>query len=356
MQKIILTLLVIAGILSIALPVNNYAAEFIKADDTTGNILLTDPAIRHENVYAGGNNITIKTQIFKDLYLGGSNITIEGQIERSLFAGASNITIKNTTIGGGVKIGGSNVTLDNVKIEDDVFIGGTNITITNSSINGDLLVGTSNITMTGSTVAKNMHYGGPKNDSLKAQVKGEFKEDTSSAMKDKMMKNNKDNKKGFFTYFNAVTIFSSLVILLTEIFILNKYKKIRDRRIGFNGEGKSLQHLGSGALFLILIPLLIIGGLASFGLLAPLTLNLAAIITLLFFLLSPLVSYYLANLVFGDSILWWHPIIIFIILTFLSLIPYVGNFINLVVFILTIMTFGYYFQKAFSGFRRELES
>jgi hypothetical protein len=355
MKKILLNLLLIIGLLTITLPVNNFAAEFIKSDET-GNISLVDPTIRYENVYAGGNNVTIKTQILKDLYLGGTNITIEGKIERSLFAVASNITIKNTTIGGGVKIGGSNITLDNVTVDDDVFLGGSNITITNSTINGDLLVGAANVTMTGSTITKKMYYSGPKNDTLKPQVKGEFKEDTKEAFNDKMMKSSDNNRNVFFGYFNAVTFVSSLVILLTKIFILYKYKKIRDRSIGFNGEGKSLQHLGSGALFLILIPLLIIGGLASFGLLAPLTLNLAAIITLLFFLLSPLVSYYLANLVFGDRILWWHPIIIFIILTILSLIPYVGSFVNLVVFILTIMTVGYYMLKAFSGFRIELES
>jgi hypothetical protein len=354
MKKIILSMFLLLGLLTITLPVNNFAAEFIKGDDT-GNVSLIDPAIRHENVYAGGNNITIKTQIFKDLYLGGTNINIEGQIERSLFAGGSNITIKNTTIGGGIKIGGSNVTLENVKIEDDVFIGGTNVTITNSTINGDLLLGTSNVTMTGSTVAKNMYYGGPKNDTLKAQVKGEFKEDTSTAMNDKMMKE-KEQKNGFFSYWDAMKIVSSLVILLTELFILNKYKKLRDTSIGFDRVGKSIQHLGYGALLLFIIPILLLAGALSAGLLAPLTLNLAAIFTLLFFLLSPLTSYYLANLIFGDNIQFWHAIVIYLGLTLLTFIPYIGGFVQLILFILSVMTFGYYVTKFLATKKLELET
>jgi hypothetical protein len=354
MKKIILSMFLLLGLLTITLPVNNFAAEFIKGDDT-GNVSLLDPSVRHENVYAGGNNITIKTQIFKDLYLGGTNINIEGQIERSLFAGGSNITIKNTTIGGGIKIGGSNVTLENVKIEDDVFIGGTNVTITNSTINGDLLLGTSNVTMTGSSVAKNMYYGGPKNDTLKAQVKGEFKEDTSSAMNDKMMKE-KEEKNGFFSYWDAMKIVSSLVILLTELFILNKYKKLRDSSIGFSNIGKSLQHLGYGALLLFIIPILLLAGALSAGLLAPLTVNLASIFTLLFFLLSPLASYYLANLIFADKIQFWHPIVIYIGLTLLTFVPYIGGLVHLILFILAVMTFGYYVSKFLATKKLELET
>jgi hypothetical protein len=354
MKKIILTLLLVAGLLTVALPVNNYAAEFIKSDDA-GNVSLIDQAVRLENVYAGGNNIIVKTQIFKDIYLGGNNINIEGQIERSLFAGGSNITIRNTTIGGGVKIGGTNVTLENVKVDDDVFIGGTNVTITNSTINGDLLVGTANITMTGSTVAKNMYYGGPKNDTLKAQVKGEFKEDTSSAVNDKMLKD-KEDKNQIFNYWDAMKIVSSLVILLTQLFILNKYKKLRDISIGFSSIGKSLQHLGYGALLLLLIPMLLLVALFSAGLLAPLTANLASIFTLVFFLLSPLASYYLANLIFGDNIQFWHAIVIYLGLTLLTFIPYIGGFVQLILFILSIMTFGYYITKFLAAKKLELET
>lgn len=358
MKKIILLTLLLAGLLTALLPVNNLAAEFIKADDT-GNVSLTDVTKRFENVYAGGNNIVIKAPIFKDLYIGGSNINIESTIERSLFAGASNVTIKNTTIGGGAKIGGSNITLENVTIEDDLFIGSTNVTISNSTIKGDLIVGTANITMTGSTVAKNMYYGGPKNDTLKSQVKGEYKEDTSNNNNNNnnsLNINKKESDKAFFSYYNAATILSALVILLAELFVLKKYNKIRDKRIGFGTEGKSFQHLGTGALFLLLIPLLIIGAFVSFGLLAPLTLNLAGLITLSFILITPLTSYYIANLFIGDNVEFWHPMVIFAILSVISFIPIINGITTVIMFVLNIMTIGYYMSKTFSAYKRELEA
>ena len=354
MKSIILSLFAFLAILTVALPVNNYAAQFIGSDET-GNIMLTDQSKRYENVYAGGNNITIKTPIFKDLFIGGTNITIESNIERSLFAGASNITIKNSTIGAGVKIGGSNITLENVKIEDDVFIGAGNVTINNATINGDLLVSAGNITMTNSTVSKNMYYSGPKNDTLKPQVKGELKIDSDDNKA--VTKNDFDSKdkSSFFGYWNAASILSSLVILLSTVFVLNKYKRLSDSNIGFDNNGKSFLHLGYGAMIIAIIIVLIILAFVSLGLLAPFAINLTGLLILLMVFITPLSAYYLTNLIFRKHIKWWYVLLVFLAIQLLMFIPFIGGIVGVIMFFVNLMTFGYYLSKFVTTIKHSLE-
>jgi hypothetical protein len=383
MKKIILTMLLTLGLFSSLVVTPSNAVQFIE-NDSTGNINLTDTTKRYENLVTAGQNIDIKAPIYKDIYAAGNNITIDGFIERSAVLAGANITIKNTNIGAGAKLAASNVTLENVKIEEDLFIAAGTVTIKNSVISGDAVITTSNLNLEGSTIMKNMYYSGPVSESLRSQVKGELKLDNKE-MANKVMEDKKKEKGlgSFINPFALAQFFSGLAVLGIAVYILKKYNKLHDKTIGFGSnsitnniakvvddkammtkevipttsvQGQSLRHMTYGALALLIIPATIIIALVSLGMLAPLALTILGLYILFVLIISPLESYYLSNLIFKDKIQWWHPIVIFIVITLLSVIPFVGGIIGFILFFIGLMNAGYLLSKMYKMKKRELES
>jgi carbonic anhydrase/acetyltransferase-like protein (isoleucine patch superfamily) len=353
MKKYILTILLTLGLLIVSIPTTVSAVQFV--DNNKNDLVLTDTTKRYENLMNLGTNADIKVPIFKDLYLAASNINIESNIERSAFLTGATINIKNTTIGAGTKIFGSNVTLENVKVAEDLFIAAGSVTIKNSTISGDALISTGTLEMTGSTVAKNMYYSGPKNDTLKPQVLGDLKLDVKDAAMAKA-EENKTTLQSAINSFGLAQFFSGLLVLAVSIFVLNKYKKLNDSTIGFGENGKSLKHLLYGLVLSLVIPGSIIVVLASLGLLAPIGLTVFSLVILLMIIISPLTSWYIANFIFGERTNWWQPLVIFVGLSILSIIPVVGTLVGLIIGVFTLMTIGYYALKMYNLVLNELKS
>jgi hypothetical protein len=318
------------------------AAMFVDSNDGVVNITDTDKT--YENLYVAGSTLTLKTPIKKDLYLAASSITLTSSVERSGFVAGSAITISDSSFGQGLKVAGSNITISNTTIEEDLFIAGSEVTLTNVTIKGDLVIGTTKLVITNSSIQKNMYYSGPKDESIKAQVKGAIYQDQEFDISSKG-----DNKNKFFGlgYFDLIFFVSSLLILAFEVLTLKKYSKLRDSQIGFDKSGKTLKHFAIGLVMIGSIFSFIVISIISAGLLAPVFLNLALILTLLLFLIAPLTSYYLANLIFGNKIVWWSPFVIFLTVTLLTKIPTIGLIFELTMTLFSVATIGYYLQNMY---------
>jgi hypothetical protein len=329
-------------------------AEFVKGDEN-GKISITDKEQKRENLYLASSNVILNAPVSKDLYVAGSDLSISSEVERSGFLAGSSIKVMDSKFGAGLKIVGSTIVIENTTITEDLFVAGSNLTLKNVTIKGDLLVAGSRLTMTDSVVEKNLYYSGSKNDTLKDQVKGSLYLDVDSESMEAERKQNEINRMFNFSYIDVMFLISGLVILIFEVSILNKYNKLWDPKIGFSKGGRSFAHLGYGVLAFVGIFGLLIFSVLSAGLLAPLFINLAIILSLLFFLLAPLSSYYLGNLIFDKNIKWWHCFVIFITIAFLTYLPVVGWIFSLIMNFVNLMTIGYYLSKAWNSKITELK-
>jgi carbonic anhydrase/acetyltransferase-like protein (isoleucine patch superfamily) len=350
LSKITYSFIALFAFILLQCTVPAFAAEFI-TNDESGNITLTDTTVKHENSYLAGQSITVKTPIGKDLFVAGSNVIISSSVERSGYIAGSTILISDSTFGAGIKVAGSNIVIENVTIEEDAFFAGSSLTLKNVTIKGDLILVSGSVIMEGSVVEKNMYYSGPTNNSsaFKTQVKGNFYEDSSLNSNSNKNSNIQKNSNLFFSFEIAQAV-SSLVILGIEIYLLNKYNRLRDRRISFKLIGKDgnfFTHFGLGLLTILGIIVLFVISIISIGLLAPFGINLAIILSLLFFLLCPLTSYYIANLIFGDKILWWHPLLVLLVVLILTNLPSFGIIFSSIFVIFAIANTGYYLGKDF---------
>ncbi|HYV33863.1 MAG TPA: hypothetical protein VE973_03365 [Candidatus Limnocylindria bacterium] len=119
-----------------AMPV--YAAEIVGPSGGQGNVILGAQE-SHKNLYVGGGNLTVNSNISGDLTAVGGMLDIIGNVENEALIAGGNISISGS-LGGNSRVAGGNITISG-PINGDLAIAGGNIDLTGkASVAGDLLI------------------------------------------------------------------------------------------------------------------------------------------------------------------------------------------------------------------------
>ena len=294
-----------------------------------------------ENVYASGNEVTLKESIAKDIVVAGSKIQISANVGRSIIAAGEDITINSDRVAGNVRVAGKNINIRG-NFGEEVVIAGRDVTIENSIIGGDLVIASENLTIKNSQILGNAKISYSKLDGdLKSQVKGKIEE------------NKDEGSKGFgSTIFGAglvgflVVQFSVIVFLLVVGYLLFRKKALENSEIKFDRKFGTDILISLGVLFLTL-PILILSFIIQ---LYPLVSLLSVIAYMLFILTSFFLPIYVANFAKNifkiNNIKIQHLIAIsYLTITILSLIPVINIISFLVFFVLLLGNFGFLVRK-----------
>jgi cytoskeletal protein CcmA (bactofilin family) len=105
-------------------------------------LFVSSGAIYAKTVYQEKGSITIaKNEIVNDdLFAGGENVTIEGTVNGDVFIGAGTVKVSGK-VNGNLHIGAGSVTLSG-PVSGNVYVGSGWVDITGAKIGGSLLVGT----------------------------------------------------------------------------------------------------------------------------------------------------------------------------------------------------------------------
>ena len=295
---------------------------------TGGDIEITDAI--NGNVYVAGNSVTVKGQIGGDLFVIANNLNIDGaQVYGNVFAISTNITLNgliydlygicntlnvpyNGTVYRDIKVMCNTATIDGV-------IGG-NVYITANqklTLDADCMI------------YKDLNYSTPSEIEVKdGTVQGNVNYSSS------MFKTNAVDYAMSFAYL----IVFVLIVWLLMMFIAPKFME-KATRIG---KEKILPSLGFGILGIILIP--VIAVLLMFTVVGmPISMALMALYGLLVLITFTVVTLTFANML-ANKVKFFAKfknligiILIALILWALTLIPYVGIIIKLII---TIYGFG----------------
>lgn len=293
-----------------------------------GDIEITEAI--NGNAFISGNSVTVKGQIGGDLFVFANNLNIDGaQIYGNVFAVASNITLNgliydlygvcntlnvpyNGTVYRDIKVMCNTATIDGV-IGGNVYITATQ----KLTLDADCMI------------YKDLNYSTPSEIEVKdGTVQGNVNYSSSMV---------KANVMDYVMSFAYLIIFV-LVVWLLMMFIAPKFMEKATRV----GKEKILPSLGFGILGIILIPVVSI--LLMFTIVGmPISLALMAVYALLVAISFTVVTLTFANML-GNKIKFFSKfknligiILISLILWTLTLIPYVGIFIKLII---TIYGFG----------------
>ncbi len=290
------------------------STKFIAGNNVTTKATIDGIAfVAGNNVNAGGkiaygflagNNVVIEGEVEKDLFAAGSTITIaeSAKVPRDVFLAASEVTIK-TNIGRDLNVGASEVDLRDVTVE------------------GDATVYADSILVNEKTVIKGMlkYYEDTKVENLdKAQIGSVKKventeevETTTSKVLDKV-----------------TSIISSYIAILVILLLIPKFKKKIDKEKFEAGTIAKTSLLGLATL--VVVPVLVIIGLVTMFLI-PLSLILLALYIVAIYL-STLIAYYMYgkkiySLTGKKSNLYLELLIGIVLFKLITMIPYVGAFI-----------------------------
>jgi len=346
------------------------AAEF-RVAKKSGSIII-DKELK--NLYAAGNIVSINADIEKSLYVAGNVITINGNVENNVNAVGSAIVIKGD-IGSTVHLVAGNILIEGT-IEDDLFSGGGTITLAESSlIGGDLIIGGGVVEIKG-PVTGDIHLSGDEvfidskisgNVSIKAgaevrlggkaEIIGNLKySSTKEMIMDKGAKvlgeiayeqinigeGGLPNKHKVFASILALGFLIKLLTTIVAGLVLVYLFKSVARKVVRESLNHFWTNLSRGFGLLILIPIVCIILVITI-----LGLALAGLIGATYALMLPLASI-LASIVFGSWLIkvlgkrpeylvdWKAVVVGTIALSFITLIPFVGWFVEFL-FLLTAM-------------------
>lgn len=145
-----------AMLVIVAAPV--MAAEFIAANDDSGNVTLSQ-GDTHRNAYVAGGSVFVNSAISGDIFAVGGTVTIENTIEQDAVIAAGTV-IMNNSVGGDVRVAGGTLTI-NGAIAGDLLVAGGTVNITEKgSVGGDLVMAGGTVTVDGNVAGKAMIDGG----------------------------------------------------------------------------------------------------------------------------------------------------------------------------------------------------
>ena len=251
------------------------AAEF-KSED---NPIVSEPT---SNLHLAGNNVSVKSDIKKDLVVIGGEISVTGKIERNISAAAVTLNINSPEVGGTVRVAGGQVFLSG-NFKEDVIVVGERVNIDKANIEGDLVVATNSFTINNSQVKGNIKGSYTTLDGdLKSQVVGKI-EVVEMAQK-------QDYGSHVMASINWIGEFSIFVFLLALAYLLYKNQKLVTN-VKFEKTFGTDLLLGLGIIILPIVLLFI----SIFLFVFPIVTVIVAIVYLLCFLSSIYLPVYLAN-------------------------------------------------------------
>lgn len=259
--------------------------------------------------FYAGNVLNVKGIVEKDLFVAGNSIIIgdTATIGRDVFIAGNTVNIR-TDIKGKLKVFASAVDIKNITIDGDVYIDGGTITFDNVTINGKLKYN-EDATVTGidSIIATNIE----KFESGVEYLEPTFKDIFESKM------------------ISALSLL--LIAIIINALFPNLYKKSRKEL----SASRVFKNIGWGLVFLIALPI------ASIFLLISVIGSGLGLIALGVYALCLGVAVLPAMALIGNLILtklfnrkdnfYWAIIMGVLLVSFISLIPVIGGFVNFLV-------------------------
>lgn len=340
MKKIKLFLLtLIVMILSLVTVTTAQALEYATPDQDTGNTTLAQDQTINNNYLTAGNMVTIEGNVEGDLMAFGNQVEINGEVKGNIFSGASSVII-------------------NGKVTRDVFVGAGAVKIAKDAVvEGDLITGAGNINLLGEVKGSvyaggaNLNISGKVGKDVKASIgtlnldddasiagdliytsdkEGKIKDKAQVAGKTERKELPEKAKEGIFAQKTIGAVLPLLTALLVGIVLLSLFPK-KSTEIAQKINKEFWKSLGFGFLFLILLPIAILILLViMIGL--PLALILLALYIFAIYITKIFVGLCLGNwLSKGTWSAIWAMSLGVILLTIISLIPYLGPLAGLVI-------------------------
>ena len=280
------------------------------------------------NVYLAGGSPVVAGTIQGDLYSAGGNIVVTGSVEEDAVIVGGSITVTGS-VGGDLRAFGGSVMVDG-RVDGEILVSGGKVVIgPNAIVRKDLVAGGGNVTV-----------------DPKAQIFG-----SSKIMTDKDREDGRDEKPyGYFLRagFWVTQVFATIAIFIVVAAFMGFYPNVVGRFIlEATRKGSFWKLLGIGFLVLVLTPI------AAFLLLLTGVGALLGVILLLAYVSLLLFSCALASVIFGgilkmvfarkkkkSEFSWGWLILGVVALHLLTLIPYVGGLVMLVMLIYSLGTVG----------------
>lgn len=310
-------------------------------ESSTNNV--TQSTLLQEDLYICEKTINITEPIYGNVYAIGDNVTINTNIIGNLFVLGKNITLgENAAIQYSVYLAGSNITCSSKS--SDLYVVSNNITITNSSkIYRDLKVASSKITLNGE-IGRNVYLLSSKInfDTSTAKIYGDLNYSSSNELPDlkTIVEGNTTYDKivkssNFLSTLKSIIAYVLLVII---VFIVLNF-------INSNFIEKSYQyitkHFVKSLLLGLLFGIIAIVSLALsfvlptiFGLVGIVVLGITFVLLFISKVISIIaISSLLAELINTTST-FFLSVTVSIVLSLISLIPFVGLIINVILSLL----------------------
>jgi cytoskeletal protein CcmA (bactofilin family) len=332
---------------------------------TGDNIFIPKGTVIDDNLFVGGDKVTVSGTVKGNLLAFGGNIMINGNVDGTIIAGGGDVTIsgqaKDIFIGGGdiaingivkrdLLIGGGQVYINKqAKVGNDVFLGCGNADIA-GKIYRNLKIGGGDITIAPSALVKgNLDYSAQKIDiSKQAKILGAVTTFAPPDYGDKASK----LFNGFIAFQKIIGFFAIILLgILAIVFLPNQVKLITEKMTG-----EFWKSLGWGILSLIVIPLVAILLLVT---LIGIPLGILLLIAYCFGIYVAVIftsvvigKWILGKLGKPDISLIWGFLLGLIILNLITMIPVVGWIIS---FILFLWAFGALVTSEFVTYKQARE-
>lgn len=116
-----------------------------KVISSEGLVVVASDEVVDDDLFIGGETVTIEGTVNGDVYAAGGTVTISGTVNGDVLAAGGMIDISGT-IEDDLRLGGGNIIIHGAQIGDNASFGGGNISIDeNSMIGGSLVFGAGNL-------------------------------------------------------------------------------------------------------------------------------------------------------------------------------------------------------------------
>lgn len=331
MKKKFLTLFGIITFIFLFIP-NIYAIELVQAGDTVtqegeydsirlaaGNKVVNKANVDGISLVAG-NNITLEGSAPYGFY-AGNIVTFNEKIEKDAFVAGNMVAIdSDAVIGRDLFVAGEDITIKS-NITRNLYVGGDSVDLSGVKINGDAYIDAANITMDEETVIS-----GKLNYLEDAKIIGIVKDNIGEIKTHKGTEYNIEYNFTNILYDFLFSVIAAFIVMIVLFYIIpNTKNKLDELELD---AGVILKTIGVGALVLLVIPFAAIIALFT-GVLTPLALIVVAIYVIAIYLASLLSAYVvgrlITNKVFKNESVYLALVIGIILVKVVKFIPLIGG-------------------------------
>lgn len=365
-------------IISFSLSSDIFAAEIITSED-----VVIDSSVLNDNYYVAGSNVYISSNMLDDLSIAGGNISINGNIAGDLNVAANEVNIEGDInddlmiFGGSIKLsgnvsgdvlifGGKLDILDSSKIDGDVIILGGEVNY-QGNITGDLTVITGKVVLDGYvsgdsvittqslvlgdlfglSLGSTVSYFSPKQINIPEELKDNFVYNRT-----KEWRENRVVQSGISSFFSFWSLFRFITTVFLMYLLIYLFKPFTNHVIKF-GDNHYVQSFIIGLITTVALPAIAILLMVSLiGL--PIGLILLIIFSIIFIIRIAVASMIVGGWLrrindrFVDN---RHATLIYstiglLILSLVQYIPYIGETIFVIVYIIAIGSVINYLYKS----------